>query len=98
MTLEQIRAAVAPACAELKVKRLDVFGSVARGDANPQSDVDLLVEFEDPPRGVHRRFFRLLHHLEDVLGRRIDLLTPSALKNPYFRRRVLQERVQIYGG
>lgn len=98
MTLEQIRAAAVPACAELGVKRLDVFGSVARGDANLQSDVDLLVEFDEPSSGMHRRFFRLLHHLEDSLGCRIDLLTPRALKNPYFRQRVLRERVQIYGG
>lgn len=98
MTLEQIREAAAPACAELAVKRLDVFGSLARGEAQPDSDIDLLVEFEDTSNQLHRRFFRLLHHLEDTLGRKVDLLTPSGLKNPYFRRRVLQERIPIYGG
>lgn len=97
MTLEQIRQAAAPACAELGVKRLDVFGSLARGEATPQSDVDLLVEFDEQGGPLHRRFFRLLHHLEDTLGRKIDLLTRSGLKNPYFRQRVLKERVQIYG-
>jgi len=98
MTLDQVRQAAAPACAELAVKRLDVFGSLARGDAGPDSDVDLLVEFEEPSRQLHRRFFRLLHHLEDTLGRNIDLVTPNGLNNPYFRRRVLKERVPIYGG
>jgi predicted nucleotidyltransferase len=98
MTLEQIRQAAAPACVELRVKRLDVFGSLARGDATPQSDVDLLVEFDERGGQLHRRFFRLLHHLEDTLDRKIDLLTPGGLKNPYFLRRVLKERIQIYGG
>jgi predicted nucleotidyltransferase len=97
MTLEQVREAAAPACAELGVKRLDVFGSVARGEATTRSDIDLLVEFEEPERELHRRFFRLLHHLEDTLDRKIDLLTPNSLKNPYFRGRVLTERVRIYG-
>ena len=98
MTIDQILSAAAPACAELRVKRLDVFGSVARGDANAQSDIDLLVEFDEPSNKLHRRFFQLLHHLEDSLGRKIDLLTLNALKNPYFRERVLRERIRIYGG
>jgi predicted nucleotidyltransferase len=98
VTLDQVRDAAAPLCAELQVRRLDVFGSVARGDTKPLSDVDLLVEFEDPSRALHRRYFRLLHHLEDTLGLKIDLLTPGSLKNPYFRKRVHEERVLIYGG
>jgi uncharacterized protein len=97
MTLAQIREAAAPACAELGVKRLDVFGSVARGQAKPLSDVDLLVEFDEPKVALHRRYFRLLHHLEDTLGHKVDLLTLDGLKNPYFRERVLRERIPIYG-
>ena len=98
MTLEQVRRVAATACEELGVKRLDVFGSVARGEAQPDSDLDLLVEFAEPSQHLHRRYFRLLHHFEDTLGCRIDLLTPGGLKNPYFRRRVLRERVSVYGG
>ena len=98
MTVDQVRQAAAPACAELGVKRLDVFGSVARGEAQTESDIDLLVEFAEPSQHVHRRYFRLLHHMEDALGRKIDLLTLGGLRNPYFRRRVLRERVAIYGG
>jgi predicted nucleotidyltransferase len=98
MTIEQVRQAAAPACAKLGVKRLDVFGSLARGEAAAESDIDLLVEFEEPSHALHRRFFGLLHHLEDALGRKIDLVTPGGMRNPYFRRHVLQERVPIYGG
>jgi predicted nucleotidyltransferase len=56
-----------------------------------------LVEFHEPKANLHRRYFRLLHHLEDTLERKIDLLTTSSLKNPYFRERVLRERTRIYG-
>jgi predicted nucleotidyltransferase len=98
MTLEEIKKVAGPACREFRVKRLDLFGSLARGEVTAQSDVDLLVEFEEPDVDPSKRFFGLLHHLEDVLGCEVDLLTVSSLRNPFFCRRVLKERVNIYGG
>ena len=98
MDLEEIRKIAIPACREFDVRRLDVFGSFARGEAKPASDIDFLVEFEDPARRPSKRFFGLLHYLEDRFGRQIDLVTADALKNPYFRRRVLRERVTLYEG
>ena len=85
-----------PACPEFGVKRLDVFGSVARGELAASSDVGLLVEFDEPDRLPAKRFFGLLHHLEDKLDCPVDLLTASGLRNPYFRKRVEQEKVTIY--
>ena len=98
MTLEEIKKVALPACREFKVKRLDLFGSLARREHTAKSDVDLLVEFEEPDLHPSKRFFGLLHHLEDALGCEVDLLTLSSLSNPYFRRRVLKERMNIYGG
>ncbi|MCX6376898.1 MAG: nucleotidyltransferase domain-containing protein [Armatimonadetes bacterium] len=98
MTLEEIKRVALPACREFEVTRLDAFGSVARGTAAASSDVDLLVEFKDPARASAKRFFGLLHYLEDALGCEVDLLTVGSLRNPYFRRRVLEERVRIYEG
>ena len=98
MTLEEIKKVALPACREFKVKRLDVFGSLARGQETGDSDIDLLVEFEEPDQQPSKRFFGLLHHLEDTLGREVDLLTVNSLRNPYFRRRVLKERMKIYEG
>ncbi len=98
MTLEDIKQVAVPACREFKVKRLDLFGSLARGEGTTASDVDLLVEFEEPELHASKRFFGLLHHLEDALRCEVDLLTASNLSNPYLRRRVLKERVNIYGG
>ena len=98
MTLDDIRAVAEGACREFGVRRLDAFGSLARGSAGPSSDVDLLVEFADPDRAPARRYFGLLHSLEDTLGCNVDLLTITGLRNPYFKARVLRERVAIYEG
>ncbi len=59
------------------VRSLELFGSLARGDARPASDVDLLVEFQ--PVGLFQ-FFRVQRRLEAILGRRVDLvmMTPSS--------------------
>jgi predicted nucleotidyltransferase len=98
MTLDKIKSAALPACREFDVSRLDAFGSTVRGSSTPLSDEDLLVEFNDPDRSPAKRFFGLLHFLEDALACHVDLLTIGSLKNPYFRRRVLTERVPIYEG
>ena len=98
MRIEDIRAAALPACQEFRVRRLDAFGSTARGTATSSSDVDLLVEFAEPDSNPARRFFGLLHRLEDTLGCQVDLLTTGSLRNPYFKTRVLKERIPLYGG
>lgn len=98
MTIEEIKRVAIPACREFDVRRLDVFGSLARGEERASSDVDLLVEFENLNHHPSKRFFGLLHSLEDKLGCRVDLLTSTSLKNPYFRRRILEERIPIYEG
>lgn len=60
------------------VKSLALCGSVARGEAGPQSDVDILVELNRPMGMVE--FLRLRYRLEEILGCRVDLVTPNALK------------------
>jgi len=98
MRIEDIKKVASPACREFGVRRLDAFGSTARDSASPSSDVDLLVEFNDPDRSPAKRFFGLLHRLEDALGCEVDLLTSGSLRNPYFRARVLKERTPVYEG
>jgi len=98
MKLNDIREAVSPLCRDFDVKRLDTFGSVARGTAGNRSDLDLLVEFNTPALHPARRFFGLLHKIEDTLGCEVDLLTASSLRNPYFKKRVMKERISIYEG
>jgi len=98
MNVADLRKVAGPACREFGVRRLDVFGSAARGSASASSDVDLLVEFTAPDESPAKRFFGLLHGLEAVLGCDVDLLTTCSLRNPYFKARVLRERVPIYEG
>jgi predicted nucleotidyltransferase len=97
MTLDEIRQLALPACREFDVKRLDVFGSFARSRETDASDLDLLVEFDDPDYRPSKRFFGLLHRLEDTFRCNVDLLTLSGLRNPFFRDRVMKERVKVYG-
>lgn len=78
--------------AHFGVARLALFGSVARDEAQSDSDVDLLVEF-DRPVGMFR-FMELQNHLEDLLGCGVDLGTPQSLK-PRIRDRILAEAVHV---
>lgn len=64
--------------ADLGVLSLSVFGSVARGDARPDSDVDFLVDFDGP--ATFDRYIQLRFFLEDLLNCRIDLLTRQAVR------------------
>jgi len=76
----------------MAVKSLSLFGSVARGEAGPGSDVDILVEF-DRPVGYFG-LFALQDHLEALLGCKVDLGTPNSLK-PRLRLRVLGECLPV---
>ena len=98
MKIEEIKIVAKPACERFRVRRLDAFGSTARGTANESSDVDLLVEFEESEMSLTQRFFGLLHYLEDNLGCEVDLLTSTSLRNPHFRKRVMRERIPLYEG
>ncbi|HAJ38789.1 MAG TPA: hypothetical protein DCL15_24240 [Chloroflexi bacterium] len=78
-------------CRAQGVKRIGVFGSVARGEATAQSDIDLLVELS--PRISLLEFTALERRLSEALGRKVDLLTEAAI-SPYLRQQILDD-VQI---
>lgn len=71
------------------VKRIGIFGSYAKGEQNKKSDVDVLVEFEEP---TFDNFMELSFYLEDLFGMKVDLLTPNSL-SPYMRTSVEKEVV-----
>lgn len=96
MTLEQVQAILAEhraELAELGVLSLSVFGSVARGEAGPGSDVDLLVELDPHKRISLLGFAHIKGELEDMLGVTVDLVEPVALR-PRWRDQVLAESVR----
>jgi predicted nucleotidyltransferase len=80
---------IAEFCRRNHIRRLSLFGSVLRDDFGPQSDVDVLVEFE-PDTHLGLRFFGLEHELSELLGRKVDLNTAGFLSK-YFRDQVLAE-------
>ncbi|HUT57477.1 MAG TPA: nucleotidyltransferase family protein [Phycisphaerae bacterium] len=80
---------VAEFCRRNHIRRLAFFGSVLRDDFTPESDVDVLVEFEKGTR-VGLRFFTLEEELSNIIGRKVDLNTPGFLSR-YFRDEVLAE-------
>ena len=77
----------------LGVARLALFGSVARDEARPESDVDLLVQFS-PGQKSYRRFIALSELLESLLHRRVELVTTEAL-SPFLGPRILAEAQDV---
>ena len=71
------------------VHQYGLFGSFLRGEAKPNSDVDILVEFQKDKK-TFDNFMQLIFFLEEVLGRRVDVLTKESL-SPYIGPRILQE-------
>lgn len=84
-------------CKDLRVKNLDLVGSASREDFNPErSDIDVLVEFDGRDM-LFDRYFELKTRLEEQLGRQVDVIQDSAVKNPYVRISLNQDKVRIYG-
>ncbi|HSQ48387.1 MAG TPA: nucleotidyltransferase family protein [Candidatus Deferrimicrobiaceae bacterium] len=77
---------------QYKVKTIGVFGSYVRGEENKKSDVDVLVEFEEPI-GLFE-FMDLEMYLSILLGVKVDLVSKKALKT-YIGKRVLEEVVMV---
>lgn len=81
--------AIAEFCRRNRIRKLSLFGSILGNDFGPDSDIDIVVEFE-PDASVG--YFALAHmqrELTHLLGREVDLLTPSAISK-YFRQQVLE--------
>jgi predicted nucleotidyltransferase len=97
--IEQHRSQIEQLCRKYDVHRLDVFGSAVDGRRyDPgRSDIDFLVDFNNfTIHNAADRYFDLLIELETLLGRKVDLVSNSAIRNPYFRKSVDSERVNLY--
>lgn len=80
-------------CRQNDVARLGVFGSIARGDASADSDVDLIVEFSRPKSLLS--LVALERQMASALGKKVDLLTEASI-SPYLRDRILRDLRIIY--
>ena len=91
-TIDQIRANLLPVLLKHGIKRAGVFGSLVRGEMTSDSDIDLLVEIDQPISllGV----VRISRELEEAIGRKVDLVEYRAIK-PRIKQRILSEEVRI---
>jgi predicted nucleotidyltransferase len=90
--LKEKRADILRIAAQHGARNVRLFGSVARGEARPDSDIDVLVEFE-PGRTLLDRI-GLMQDLEDLLGRKVDVVTEKALHR-MIRQQVLEQAVRL---
>lgn len=97
--IQRHRDGIAELCRRFRIRRLEIFGSAARGeDFDPaRSDVDFLVDFEptqEPPSlGV---FFDLQERLAKLLGRPVNLVMAGAIRNPFIRADIDRSREAVY--
>jgi predicted nucleotidyltransferase len=92
--IEIPRERIAAFCQANGIRRLSLFGSVIHDDFRPESDIDVLVEFQ-PGARVGLAFIRMQDELSALLGRSVDLHTPGSLSK-YFREAVLSEAETLY--
>jgi uncharacterized protein len=93
MTIEQIKHSIAPVLEHYDVQYAGVFGSFARGEDTPQSDVDILVSLKHPVGLL--KFFALNDELENVLKRKVDLVTKNSL-NTHVKPFALKDIQTVY--
>jgi len=96
-TLQYDDEALAKLCRKSHVRRLDLFGSRAKGTAGDGSDVDLLVTFEPGHVPGLLGLIALQEELADLLGEEVDLVSSGGL-SPYMRDEILASRSLLYGG
>jgi uncharacterized protein len=96
--IAQHRSGISAICQHYRIRRLEVFGSAARGeDFNPaSSDADFLVEFAPDAQPGLAAFFGAKADLEKLLGRGVDLVERGAVRNPYVLASINRNREAVY--
>lgn len=92
------RTGISAICQHYRIRRLDVFGSAARGDDfdDEHSDADFLVEFAPDATVGLDTFFGAKADLEKLLGRSVDLVEPGAIRNPFVLASINRSRESVY--
>jgi predicted nucleotidyltransferase len=83
-------------CEKWGIIEFALFGSVVRDDFGPESDIDVMVRFDPERRPLGLDYFGIGPELEDLLGRRVDLLEFRPIENPFRRRNILRDLTTIY--
>lgn len=84
-------------CKQYGIRKLDLFGSAARGTFDPEeSDIDFLADLGEYERGVAKRYFAFCDALEALFERPVDVVTVRQIRNPYFRAEVNATKETVY--
>jgi hypothetical protein len=94
--IELPREALKAFCNRWSVNELSLFGSVLRDDFRPDSDLDVLVSFEEEAHIGLWDMAQMVIELESMFGRKIDLVEKEALSNPYRKKAILDHREIVY--
>ncbi len=91
-------AQIAKLCRKYNVRRLFAFGSVLTDRFNDESDIDLIVDFDKSAiNDIFLTYFDFKYSLEDILGRKVDLLEEQPIRNSYLRKNIENTKTLIYG-
>jgi hypothetical protein len=99
MDIDKAKASVTDFCAKWKIVELAVFGSFARADANPQSDVDVLVTFAEDSGWMVFDLVTMKDELEAIFGREVDLVSRRGLemsRNHIRKQAILSSALVLY--
>ena len=90
--------AIIAACKKHHVEIISLFGSAAKNAMHEESDIDLLVEFSNDIDVLDYadNYFSLLDQLQEILNRKVDLVSSKSLKNPILKEEVYQSKVDLY--
>ena len=100
LSLTELRTRLRPLCEKHRVRRLDVFGSAARGATTPESDVDLLATFDEGASISTAELLDLAGEAEELVGRPVDFVLRRSLEespNRLAREHILATAVCVYG-
>ncbi len=80
----------------LEIEKLSVFGSAARGELRPDSDVDLMIELKPGAAWGMFAYMGMKQGFEDLFGRPVDLIREGTIKNPFRRHSIAQDLTVLY--
>jgi predicted nucleotidyltransferase len=85
-------------CRKWKIREFALFGSVLRDDFRPDSDVDVLVEFEPESKNTLFDFMAMEDELRTIFDRDVDLVEKGAVRNPFVRNHIRHNRQIVFNG
>jgi hypothetical protein len=100
LSLAELRGRLQPFCQKHSIRRLEIFGSAARGQTGPRSDVDLLVTLDESTPVSTAELLEMAGEAEELVGRPVDFVLRRSLEksaNRFAREHILRTAVGVYG-